>query len=310
MIEFRTLKESELEAWFDHCATVFTGASRQYFKNHWINDPWRDLDTIFIALDNNRIVSTIRVFKRKIYLCGEVITMGGIGEVSTLKEYRKQGLSSKLLFMALEYMKNSSIKISMLFGTEPLYLKNGYKLIKSFSTKHQLNKYKGIYNIEEFCSNDHLEYIKNVYHEFNSKRNGSIIRDDDFYWSHWFTTEVKNCFVAKNETGDVIAYMSVILEGNIMVVSDFATKDGYENIFEELSSFIYTKLKHILNINHIIKCTSSIETSLVSIDIEPDENNMIKLISPFKIGDHLVKTTKDLLTILDSNFLFSNIDGF
>lgn len=310
MIEFRTLKENELEAWFDHCATVFTGASRQYFKNHWINDPWRDLNTIFIALDNNRIISTIRVFKRRLYLCGEAVTMGGIGEVSTLKDYRKQGLSSTLLNMALEYMKNSNIKISMLFGNEPLYFKNGYELIKSFSTTAKVDKYKNLYNIEEFNPNEHLEDIKSLYDTFNSKHNGAIIRDDDFYWDNWFTTEVKNCFVAKNKTGDVIAYMSVILEDNIIVVSDFASEEGYENIFEELSSFIYIKLKHILNINHIIKCTSSIETSLVSINIEPDENNMIKLISPFKIGDHLVKTTKDLLTILDSNFLFSNIDGF
>lgn len=310
MIEFRTLKESELEAWFDHCATVFTGASRQYFKNHWINDPWRDLNTIFVALDNNKIVSTIRIFKRQIYLCGEAVTMGGIGEVSTLKDYRKQGLSSRLLAMALEYMKNSNITVSMLFGNEPLYSKNGYEVIKSYSISAELCQYNGLYNIEDFNPTEHLSHIKNLYHEFNSKYNGSIVRDDDFYWSNWFITEAKNCFVAKNKAGDIIAYMSVRLEDNIMVVYDFATKEGYENIFEELSSFIYIKLKHILNTNHIIKYTSSIETSLVSINIEVDDNNMIKLISPLKIGDHLVKTTKDLLTIFDSNFLFSNIDGF
>lgn len=310
MIEFRTLKESELEAWFDHCATVFTGASRQYFKNHWINDPWRDLNTIFVALDNNRIVSTIRVFKRKIYLCGETIAMGGIGEVSTLKEYRKQGLSSKLLAMALEYMKNSNINISMLFGNEPIYSKNGFEIIKSFSINAELDKYKGLYNIEEFRPNEHLDYIKNIYHEFNAKHNGAIVRYDDFYWNHWFITEAKNCFVAKNNAGDVIAYMSVRLEDNLMVVYDFATQEGYENTFEDLSSKIYLELKHILNDAHIIKYASSLSTSLTSIIINTDDYNMIKLISPFKLGDNLVENTKDLLTNLDSNFLFSNIDGF
>ena len=64
------------------CHAVFTGG-RQYFSNHWHNDPWRDPEGIRIAMDNGAIVSTVRVFIRKMFLHGEPITVGGLGEVST-----------------------------------------------------------------------------------------------------------------------------------------------------------------------------------------------------------------------------------
>ena len=66
-MEFRALRPEELEAWLDHVTSVFTGG-RQYFSNHWHNDPWRDAEGIRIAVDNGTIVSTVRVFIRKIFL--------------------------------------------------------------------------------------------------------------------------------------------------------------------------------------------------------------------------------------------------
>lgn len=31
---YRTLHESEMGAWFEHCGTIF-GRDKQYFVNHW-----------------------------------------------------------------------------------------------------------------------------------------------------------------------------------------------------------------------------------------------------------------------------------
>ena len=44
-MEFRALYPEELEAWFDHVTHVFSG-NRQYFVNHWENDPWKDIEGI------------------------------------------------------------------------------------------------------------------------------------------------------------------------------------------------------------------------------------------------------------------------
>ncbi len=52
MVEVRSLREEELERWFDHCAEVFKGESREYFVRHWNNDPWRNLNSIFVAVED------------------------------------------------------------------------------------------------------------------------------------------------------------------------------------------------------------------------------------------------------------------
>ena len=72
-MEFRSLQSEEIDAWFDHVASVFT-VGRQYFMNHWYNDPWQDLEGIRVAVDDGKIVSTVRVFVRQMYLHGEPVT--------------------------------------------------------------------------------------------------------------------------------------------------------------------------------------------------------------------------------------------
>lgn len=42
-ITITTLKEEDLESWFDHLDLVFEKTPRQYFVNHWLNDPRSDL---------------------------------------------------------------------------------------------------------------------------------------------------------------------------------------------------------------------------------------------------------------------------
>lgn len=71
-VEIRSLKETELEIWFDHLDTVFETTPRNYFVNHWNSDPLRDIEGIRVAIDkkNGKIVSTVRVFIREIYIQG------------------------------------------------------------------------------------------------------------------------------------------------------------------------------------------------------------------------------------------------
>lgn len=45
-IEFRGLKDTEFEEWFDHLAEVFESTGREYFVRHWNNDPNANLQGI------------------------------------------------------------------------------------------------------------------------------------------------------------------------------------------------------------------------------------------------------------------------
>ena len=40
-IEIRSLRESELDEWFKHVASVFASTGEAYFRRHWFSDPHR-----------------------------------------------------------------------------------------------------------------------------------------------------------------------------------------------------------------------------------------------------------------------------
>ena len=136
-LEFRGLRAAELEAWLDHAATVFN-TPRTHFANHWHNDPWKDLEGIRVAVDGGRIASTVRVFMRRIHLGGERVAAGGIGEVSTLPEYRRRGLATRLLRDAVGFMRERGIAISSLFGNQGIYRAEGWERVPLYYAWRQM----------------------------------------------------------------------------------------------------------------------------------------------------------------------------
>ncbi|ORY01786.1 acyl-CoA N-acyltransferase [Basidiobolus meristosporus CBS 931.73] len=145
---FRTLKEEELPLFFDHLAVVFQpkGTPRQYFVDHWNNDPYRDINGIKVALLKDpygeKIVSTVRVFRRSVILDGTTIDMGGIGEVATLPSHLRKGLARRLLQEALSYMKTVGIHISSLHVSsgpaQSLYKSMGWSAVDLHYRKYKV----------------------------------------------------------------------------------------------------------------------------------------------------------------------------
>ena len=120
--EFRSLThEGELEVWLDLVCEVFGDLNipRSYFARHWTSDPpaLRRLNMILVAVERGcgRMVATVRIFRRTIRVAGgKHTTVGGLGEVSTLPQFRGRGICTRLLRMSLSEMERSGIKASSL----------------------------------------------------------------------------------------------------------------------------------------------------------------------------------------------------
>jgi predicted N-acetyltransferase YhbS len=215
---FRTLHESELEAWFDHCATVFTSTPRQYFVNHWRNDPHKSLDGIFVAVDGSKIAATVRVFHRELWINGCVLKMGGIGEVSTKEEYRGKGLASSLLSKAAEYMKENGFHLSSLHtgAQAPLYRKSGYESVYRYQhlqyVQLKLPQLKPTEKISKLkisqMSPELLAQLKELYNTYSQRFNGFAVRSDE-YWSTWVKTEATNNWIWTNNENKLEAFLSI-----------------------------------------------------------------------------------------------------
>ena len=210
-MEFRGLYPDELETWLDHVTHVFTGG-RQYFSNHWHNDPWRDPEGIRVALDDGRIVSTARVFIRKMFLQGEPVTVGGIGEVSTRPEYRRRGLATQLLKDAIRFMEDRGIATSSLHGSQRIYAMEGWEKVPRYYARQPFNARKQVdWEVRPVNFDDAAEVqrIAALYDVYARKFNGTFVRDDMTYWTMWVRTESPNAWVAERD-GDIEGYISVI----------------------------------------------------------------------------------------------------
>ena len=244
-MEFRALYPDELEAWLDHVTSVFTGG-RQYFSNHWHNDPWQDAEGIRIAVDNGTIISTVRVFIRKMFLHGEPITVGGIGEVSTRPEYRRRGIASRLLKDSIRFMDENDIAMSSLHGSQQIYSIEGWEKVPRYYARQSFTAEKqSEWEIRpvNFDNEAEVKQIAKLYDQYACKFNGTFVRDKIGYWTKWVRTESSNAWVAERN-GSIEGYVSVVQRENELNVKEFIalealfTRDKGKQLFESMLSGI------------------------------------------------------------------------
>ena len=186
-----TLTASELDHWAAFCGEVF-GSESAYFRRHYMADPDRRVDSIFLLRDNSQIVSTLRVFHRRAWLDGKVVTVGGIGEVSTRASHRKMGLSGRLMETALRYIEEKGFDLSLLYSTLfEHYGKFGYVPVKAYRKIVCSEGVGGsLYDPRPLGAN-HFEAMAALYERYSSCRNLSLVRSPD-YWRAWCPAEMKN----------------------------------------------------------------------------------------------------------------------
>ena len=192
-LEFRSLRRDELPRWFEHVSEVFKKPPRSYFERHWYADPWRDLEGIRVAVDAGRIVGTVRALRRYVYFGGEVVAMGGIGEVSTRPEYRDQGISHRLLEDALRTMEAWGTAISMLFASRHShYARHGWSLVRN-PLRSLIVRPKGAaggIRPLDLAVEDDLKQVSQLYDRFSRSMEGPVVRgNDDCYWRRWVVEE-------------------------------------------------------------------------------------------------------------------------
>ncbi len=248
-MEFRALQPGEIEAWYDHVTSVFHG-SRRYFMNHWENDPWKDSEGIRVAVEDGRIVSTVRVFIRQMYLHGEQVSAGGIGEVSTHPEYRRRGLATRLLQDAIRFMEEREIAISSLHGGRSIYEALGWENVtRYYASSRKSATYEHTFQIRPVnnASEIEIEQIATLYGDYSRRFNGTFVRDHPKYWSGWVRTESPQAWVAE-QAGSLYGYISVRRNDENLYVKEFLAseemfaQDGGKHVFDALISHLLTAM--------------------------------------------------------------------
>jgi predicted N-acetyltransferase YhbS len=293
MIEYRSLRPEELDAWACHCEAVFKGeghpVDKAYFLGHFHNDPWRDVNGIFVAVDGGAIASTVRVFHRKVWLLGREIPMGGIGEVSTDPAYRGRGLAGTLLSMSVEWMRREGLAVSVLYsGLHDFYRRYGWDVMPK--THARFTGVAGAPCEGRAMSPGDLPALMAV-DAAAARSNWRVVRDSAEYWEKWMTRALERCVVA-TEGSSVVAWMAYSTADERWSVSDFRALPGFEGRFRGLCS-----LAAILEGRNGQEFTAP---AWFAGDMQPAQTmtldySMVRLNIPFTAADTAINSTLELI---------------
>lgn len=206
---YRTLRAEELPAWYAHCESVFVSETTGYFERHFTMDPDADPSLIFVAMDGDTIAATVRVFRRTIWLHGRAVPMGGIGEVSTKPEYRRRGLVTELMQMAIAAMMAREMPVSILFGDQPLYERAGWRFCQTSQSElpvKALSERAVDGEVRPFEMSE-LPYVMGMYDLCAGQMDGAILRSEA-YWRQWVLPQWAPPQVLVSEDGQPVAYAS------------------------------------------------------------------------------------------------------
>lgn len=107
------------------------GHSLNYFSTHYPqvwrpeNTSWND---ILLVKEQSKIVSLVRIFPLKLYLKNVIVTVGGIGAVSTAYSHRGKGYMTRLMQSALTEIEKRGYPFSILWGDRYRYNNFGYEI--------------------------------------------------------------------------------------------------------------------------------------------------------------------------------------
>ena len=100
-----------------------------YFERYYRADlGYREGDTLG-AWIGTRLVSAVHLCRRRTFWNGEVLLCGGVANVATLPEFRRRGLSRRLLEMMVAQMERENLHFSLLgTGVPEHYAALGWEL--------------------------------------------------------------------------------------------------------------------------------------------------------------------------------------
>lgn len=288
MIE--TLAPGDFDEWVEHCGSVFDDGPA-YFRRHFLADPHRDFGAVFVAKEDGQIVSTVRVFRREVWLGGRAYKMGGIGEVSTNAEYRRRGLSGMLLDRAVAYMEEQGFALSSLgAGYFSHYEKHGYLQVRQYwKTVSGEQVYASQADIRPLNADNYRDMCA-LYDKYSRAHNFSVLRSLEYFRS-WSSVEMKNP-LGLFRSGRLAGY--ICCEGNLVteLIADGADHEALlcaavpQGNIINVPSFAKTKRRPagewfddymMIRVNSPVECGGEVFTETARLAAYLNENGGIRM---------------------------------
>ncbi len=194
----------------------------QHLDNVLARYPGFQTEHTRIALKNGQTAGTLRITTDTIRIGEARLKMGGFGWVAVNDAFRKQGIASRLIEDGLEYMRNHSYHVSMLFGVVDFYHRFGFTTM--------LSDYVTAISVLEAENADHephrvrqgkpgdIQAIHKIHNQDESDMACSIVRSTAHMTNQW--ERWKPVQVLTNEKGKVRGYFLPRIENSDLIIDE------------------------------------------------------------------------------------------
>ena len=187
-MEIRAARESELEQVVELNCMAFNPNQHERYWQYVRGDSSYRLSQTRVVVVNDIVVSTLRVWERRIRVGDSLVTMGGIGGVCTHEKYRGVGYASALMRGTIGYLQEVGCDLGVLFTIIPeeFYHRYGWTSfpLHGFSITHNtagITDTQSEWQIREFNSATDLDAVAKIYDTANTQQSGTISRTRS-YW--------------------------------------------------------------------------------------------------------------------------------
>ena len=187
-MEIRGARESELEQVVELSCLAFDSDDHERYWQYVQGDSSYCPSQTRVVIVNDKVVSTLRVWERRIRVGESLVTMGGIGGVCTHPNYRGVGYASALMRDTIGYLKTTGYDIGALFTIIPdkFYRQLGWvslplrSSVVMCSLSIEAETPPG-WQITDFTPETDLDAVAKLYEIANEQQSGAIARTRA-YW--------------------------------------------------------------------------------------------------------------------------------
>ncbi len=187
-MEIRGARESELEQTVELSCVAFDPNGHERYWQYMKGDSSYRLPQTRVVVVNDRVVSTLRVWERRIRMGASLVTVGGIGGVCTHPHYRGVGYASALMRETIGYLRTIGCDLGVLFTIIPeaFYKRLGWTSFPMHGFSVACNSTvsstdSSAWQVADFNAETDLDAVARLYDIANAQQSGSVTRTRA-YW--------------------------------------------------------------------------------------------------------------------------------
>ncbi|MDE0427704.1 MAG: GNAT family N-acetyltransferase [Candidatus Poribacteria bacterium] len=242
-MEIRAVRESELEQVIELSCLAFDPNGHERYWQYVKGDSSYRLSQTRVVVVNDRVISTLRVWERRIRVGASLVTMGGIGGVCTHPHYRGVGYASALMRDTIDYLRTTGCDLGVLFTIIPeaFYRRLGWTSLPLHSFNLKCNSAtrtvtSSEWQVTDFNPETDVDAVAKLHDLANAEQSGTIARTRA-YWD-MAPPRIRGVLptVVARQDGYIAGYLNYEIEGKRVEVREVGYIPDNSTVLDALVS--------------------------------------------------------------------------